>query len=52
MFTPAELAARWKVHLQTVYRWIREKRLAGSHMGRKYAWRIPLSEVERFERAK
>lgn len=46
--TPAELAARWKIHPLTLRRWRHAGKLKASFLGR--GVRIPISEVERFER--
>lgn len=46
--TPAELSARWKVTPMTLRRWRKAGKIKASFLGR--GVRIPISEVERFER--
>jgi excisionase family DNA binding protein len=46
--TPAELATRWKITPMTLRRWRHAGKLKASFLGR--GVRIPISEVERFER--
>lgn len=46
--TAAELAARWKVTPMTLRRWRNAGKIKASFLGR--GVRIPVSEVERFER--
>lgn len=48
-YTPEEIADRWRVHVETVHRWIRARKLAAIDLpsGGK---RIPREEVERRER--
>ena len=45
-----EVAARLRVTVQTVQRWLRRGKLKGIQLSGRAGWRIPLSEVERFER--
>jgi len=47
-YTPADLAARWKVHPLTIRRWRKAGKLQTSFIRR--GVRISISEVERFER--
>ncbi len=46
--TPAELATRWKITPMTLRRWRHAGKLKASFLGR--GVRIPISEIERFER--
>ena len=50
--TPAEFAKRMNFHLSTVRRWILEGRIKSLTIKNPHRnhYRIPLSEVERFER--
>lgn len=48
----ADVAAKLKVHPETVRDWLRQGRLRGSRLGGDRAgWRIAESEVERFLQA-
>jgi hypothetical protein len=47
-FTPADLAARWRWHAESVRRAIREGRISSMIIGRRRL--IAASEVERIER--
>lgn len=47
-FTPAELAARWKVTPMTLRRWRKAGKISALHMGR--GIRFAATEVERLER--
>jgi len=49
LLTPRAVAARWKVSLETVRRWIR-KGIIGHTRGPGGVVRIPASEVERHSR--
>jgi excisionase family DNA binding protein len=45
--TPHQLADRWQMHVETIRRWVRERKLASVVLGRRKM--IALSEVRRFE---
>ena len=48
LLTVAEVAARLKIHPNTVRRWLKEGRLHGIMLGgTKTGWRVPESEVQR-----
>ena len=47
VFTPEQLATRWQVHVETVYRRLREGDISFFNIGRQK--RIPASEVRRIE---
>ena len=49
-FTPQEVAGKLKVNIHTVYRWIREGRLAAVKVGD--LWRIPESALTEFVKQK
>jgi acetyl-CoA synthetase len=42
--TPEEAASHFRVHVNTIYRWIHEDTLRGVKVGR--SWRIPKSAVQ------
>jgi len=44
-YTPQEIAAKLKLNVRTLYKWIREGRLYAIKLGD--VWRIPESEVTR-----
>lgn len=49
LLTVDEVAARLKVHPETIREWLRAKRLRGSRLGgTRLGWRIRASELERF----
>jgi excisionase family DNA binding protein len=49
LLTVAEVAARLRVHPETVRRWLAQGRLEGVRPGgTKIGWRIPESALERF----
>ena len=52
VLTTAEAAARLRVSVYTVIRWIKQGKLRGVLVGgsRRAGWRIPASEVERLLR--
>jgi excisionase family DNA binding protein len=51
LLTVPEVAALLKLNEQTVRRWLREGRLAGTYLGTRQAgWRVRRSDVERFLR--
>jgi excisionase family DNA binding protein len=45
--SPREFAERFGLHIETVYRWIRDGRIKATCIGPRF-WRIRPSEVERF----
>lgn len=45
--TPAELAARWKIHTLTLRRWRHANKLKAHHLGR--GIRFAMAEIERIE---
>lgn len=44
---PTEVAATFRVSVDTVYRWIKEKRIPAENMGtgRRATWRIPADAI-------
>lgn len=48
-FTPNELATRYDVALNTVYRWMKNGKLKGFRATPTSTWRFTESEVARFE---
>lgn len=47
IYTPEELAERWRCSAVTVYRLLNDGRLAGFRVGR--AWRVPEEAVRQYE---
>ena len=51
LLTVQQVAERFKVHVNTVRRWLGEGQLKGAKLGGdKTGWRVRASEVERFFR--
>lgn len=48
-YTVAELAARWRLNVEVLRRWIRRGDVEALALGGKAGYRIRASEVERFE---
>jgi excisionase family DNA binding protein len=50
--TVKELAERWNVHPQTIYKWARRKRIPGMKFSRSKRgdWRFDLEQIEKWER--
>lgn len=48
LLLPHEAAARLRIHVETVRRWLRQGKVTRLKIGR--GWRIPASELERLER--
>ena len=48
LLTVKDVAARLRVHPETVRTWLREGRLRGRRMSDRMGWRVPVSEVDRF----
>lgn len=50
LMTVEDIAARLKVHPESVRRWLREGQMMGYRMSRAAGWRVERREVERFLR--
>jgi len=46
-FTPTEAAIRWRLHVETIRLWLRQRKLASVILARRRL--IPLAEIQRIE---
>jgi excisionase family DNA binding protein len=48
LLTVAEVAARLRINVETVRRWLRQGKLKGVRMGGRAGYRIPATELRQF----